>query len=435
MGWRSQDVLRVAALVIGIYLAIRLLWFAYPLVFATFLGVLFGLAVSSGVDRLARFKIPRGIGAALIVFSFIGMLVGIGMWSAPVLRQQFGELRSRLPQAIDNVDRWLESQRGGMLGAMLGGGGDAGAAPAAGGAGTAQGGAAPQAPPAAAGNQAGQGASPPQGPPAAAGQVDQGGAGPPLPSERVQEAGRAADSASATQGERQAEGGGLRGRIVGQLAGARQYMFGFLTSTFAAVTGLLLVLVLTIYVASDPDTYHSGLMHLFPHSARTRAGEVLSVMASTLRKWLRTQLIAMVAIGVVTTVALFILGIPAAIPLGILAGLLEFIPTIGPVLSAVPAVLMGFVISPEKALTVALVYGAIQMLENHILIPMLMKEGMDLPPALTILSQALMGMIFGFIGLLVAVTILAATMVGVKMLYVEGVVGDEVDLGEDDDDD
>jgi predicted PurR-regulated permease PerM len=65
---------------------------------------------------------------------------------------------------------------------------------------------------------------------------------------------------------------------------------------------------------------------------------------------------------------------------------------------------------------------------------MLMKEGMDLPPALTILAQALMGMIFGFIGLLVAVPILAATMVGVKMLYVEGVVGDEVDLGEDDDD-
>ena len=423
MGWRSQDVLRVAALVIGIYLAIRLLWFAYPLVFATFLGVLFGLAVSSGVDRLERFRIPRGMAAALIVFTFIGLLGGVIAWSAPTLRQQFGELRAKLPQAIDNVDQWIESQRGGMLGALLGGaaaGGGAGA-PDTGGA---------------AGNQP----DAPSGPPAVERQRAETSGGPPLPAERAQDAERAADSASAGtarqgQDQQSAGGGGLRGRVVGQLAGARQYMFGFLTSTFAAVTGLLLVLVLTIYVASDPDTYHRGLMHLFPHSARSRAGEVLSVMAATLRRWLRTQLIAMIAIGVVTTVALFILGIPAAIPLGILAGLLEFIPTIGPVLSAVPAVLMGFVISPEKALAVALVYTAIQLLENHLLIPKLMQAGMDLPPALTILAQALMGMIFGFIGLLVAVPILAATMVGVKMLYVEGVVGDEVDLGEDDDDD
>ena len=430
MGWRSQDVLRVAALVIGIYLAIRLLWFAYPLVFATFLGVLFGLAVSSGVDRLERLKIPRGIAAALIVFSFIGLLAGVVAWSAPVLRQQSRELRAKLPQAIDNVDRWIESQRGGMLGALLGGGGGGGASPAdsgnagatpQGGAGGAQPGPAPASEPNA-----------PEGPPAAQRQAEGRAGGPPAPGERAQDAERAADSASASS-QQGGGGGGLRGRVVGQLAGARQYMFGFLTSTFAAVTGLLLVLVLTIYVASDPDTYHRGLMHLFPHSARSRAGEVLSVMAATLRRWLRTQLIAMIAIGVVTTVALFILGIPAAIPLGILAGLLEFIPTIGPVLSAIPAVLMGFVVSPEKALAVALVYAGIQMLENHILIPMLMKEGMDLPPAMTILAQALMGMIFGFIGLLVAVPILAATMVGVKMLYVEGVVGDEVDLGEDDD--
>ena len=425
MGWRSQDVLRVAALVIGIYLAIRLLWFAYPLVFATFLGVLFGLAVSSGVDRLERLKIPRGLASALIVFSFIGLLAGVVAWSAPVLRQQSRELRAKLPQAIDNVDRWIESQRGGMLGALLGGGNGSGATAAPGAADSG----------AARGNQP---AGAPQEPPATQAQTSEA-AGPPLPAERAQDAQRAADSASMNPsregaGQGGAGGGGLRGRVVGQLAGARQYMFGFLTSTFAAVAGLLLVLVLTIYVASDPDTYHRGLMHLFPHSARSRAGEVLSVMAATLRKWLRTQLIAMVAIGVVTTVALFILGIPAAIPLGILAGLLEFIPTIGPVLSAVPAVLMGFVISPEKALAVALVYTAIQMVENHLLIPMLMKEGMDLPPALTILSQALMGMIFGFIGLLVAVPILAATMVGVKMLYVEGVVGDEVDFGEDDDD-
>ena len=419
MGWRSQDVIRAAALVIAMYLGIRLLWFAYPLVFATFLGVLFGLAVSSGVDRLARYRVPRGIASALIVFTFLGFLVAVVAWSAPTLREQSQELKAKLPQAMENVDRWLESQRGGVIGMLLGGGGNGGAGQAGG---SAAGGTRMPAQ-----QDSGAPASP-------AGGVQP----PPEPTERAAEAERAADSATTagqqSAGGNAAPGGGLSGRIAGQLAGARTYMFGFLTSTFAAVAGVLLVLVLTIYVASDPDTYHRGLMHLFPHSTRSRAGEVLSVMAATLRRWLRTQLIAMVVIGVVTTIALFILGIPAAIPLGILAGLLEFIPTIGPVLSAIPAVLMGFVISPEKALTVALVYTGIQLLENHFLIPKLMQAGMDLPPALTILAQALMGMIFGFLGLLVAVPILAATIVGVKMLYVEGVVGDEIDLGEDADD-
>jgi predicted PurR-regulated permease PerM len=159
---------------------------------------------------------------------------------------------------------------------------------------------------------------------------------------------------------------------------------------------------------------------------RTRAGEVLSAMATVLRKWLVTQLIAMTVIGVVTTIALLILDVKAAFALGLIAGLMEFIPTVGPILSAIPAIFMGFLDSPEKAFTVALVYIGIQFLENHILIPMLMKGGVDVPPVLTILGQALFTLLFGFLGLMVAVPALAATMVAVKMLYVERVVGDDV---------
>jgi predicted PurR-regulated permease PerM len=134
----------------------------------------------------------------------------------------------------------------------------------------------------------------------------------------------------------------------------------------------------------------------------------------------------MVAIGSVTTVVLLILDVKAAFALGILAGLLEFIPTVGPILSAVPAVAMGFLDSPEKALYVAIAFWAIQFAENHLLIPLLMKGGVDVPPVLTILSQALMAMVFGFLGLMCAVPILAAVMVAVKMLYVEDVVGERV---------
>src|SRR5439155_14484287 len=163
---------------------------------------------------------------------------------------------------------------------------------------------------------------------------------------------------------------------------------------------------------------------LFPHRARARAGEVLSAMSAMLRRWLVTQLIAMATIGGITTIVLLILRVKPAFALGVLAGLFEFIPTIGPILSSLPAIAMGFLDSPEKALYVILAYTGVQFLENHLLIPLLMKGGIDLPPALTILSQALMALLFGFLGLMCAVPILAATMVAVKMLYVEGVVGD-----------
>jgi predicted PurR-regulated permease PerM len=229
----------------------------------------------------------------------------------------------------------------------------------------------------------------------------------------------------------------LRERLTEQLRGATRYLFPFLSSTLAVFAGLAIILFVAIYVAADTQLYHRGLMHLFPHRSRPLAGEVLSEIATQLRKWLTTQLIAMAVIASVSTIVLLILDVKAAFALGLIAGLLEFIPTVGPILSAVPAIAMGFLDSPEKALYVTIAYIAIQQLEGHILIPLLMKGGMDLPPVLTILAQALMALLFGFLGLMVAVPMLAAVMVPVKMLYVERVVGDDVMMqdGDDDDDD
>src|SRR6185295_20004647 len=222
----------------------------------------------------------------------------------------------------------------------------------------------------------------------------------------------------------------LRERITEQLSGTARYLFPFLSSTVTVAAGLFLILVLAIYVGADPALYHVGLLHLFPHGSRERAGVVLTRVATVLRKWLVTQLVAMVVMGVVSTLTLLALGVKAAVALGVIAGLLEFVPTIGPILAAVPAIAMGFLDSPEKALTVGLAYLVIQQLEGHVLIPILMKEGMDLPPALTIVTQAVMALLFGFIGLMVAVPLLAVVIVPVKLLYIEGVVRDaEVDEG------
>jgi predicted PurR-regulated permease PerM len=156
---------------------------------------------------------------------------------------------------------------------------------------------------------------------------------------------------------------------------------------------------------------------LLPDRRRAQGAYVMDRITVVLRKWLVTQLIAMLVIGVVTTAILLALRVKAAFALGLLAGLFEFIPTVGPLLSAIPGVAMGFLDSPEKAATVAVAYWGIQFLENHILIPLLMKGGMDLPPALTVVTQALLALVFGFLGLMVAVPILATVMVIVQVLY------------------
>ena len=409
VGWQSRDVLRAAALVMALYYGARLLWFANTLILTVFLAVLFGLAVSAGVDRLSavqlgRFRIPRGLAAAAIVLGFFAMLGGFGAWMAPTLREQGKELRVKLPQAVDRVEEWMNERQSGFLGLVMGGGPAQGTAPDS--QGTAS---------------AGRGTA----------------AAPPTTGARP--APSQADPASSEPGAPSATET-LSSKLGGQLSGATRYLFPFLSSTLAVITGFFIVVFVSIYIAADPKLYRAGLMHLFPKKARARAGEVLSAIATVLRKWLVTQLIAMLVIGSVTTVALMFLNVKAALALGVLAGLLEFVPTIGPILSAVPAIAMGFLDSPEKALSITILYIGIQFAENQLLIPMLMKGGVDLPPAVTILAQALFTLLFGFLGLMVAVPAMAATMVAVKMLYVHDVVGDDVavvsqhedDDGEDD---
>lgn len=216
--------------------------------------------------------------------------------------------------------------------------------------------------------------------------------------------------------------------LTPQIGTVGHAFFAVFSSTLAALGGVILVIFITLFVALDPELYHTGLMHLFPHKSRERAGEVLHSMAFALRRWLVTQLIAMLVIGVVTAGVLSLIGIRGAIALGIIAGLLEFIPFVGPIAAAIPAVAMGLLDSPQKALYVAIAFTVIQQAEGHLLIPLLMKDALSLPPVITILSQALMATVFGFLGLLVAVPLLGAVMVPIKLLYVEDVVGDEVEV-------
>jgi predicted PurR-regulated permease PerM len=220
----------------------------------------------------------------------------------------------------------------------------------------------------------------------------------------------------------------VRQTIAQQVGNLSTHFFAVFSSTLAALGGLLLVTFVAIYVALDPRTYRRGILHLVPHRGRAKAIEVMDATGVTLRRWLVAQLIGMVIIGALTTAALLLLDVRAAVALGIIAGILEFVPYFGPILSSLPAIAMGFLDGPEKALWVALTYLVIQQLEGNVVTPLLMKEGLDLPPVLTIIGQSVMALAFGFVGLVIAMPLLGAVMVPIKLLYVQDVVGDEVEV-------
>jgi predicted PurR-regulated permease PerM len=388
-GWKTRDILRTLAVIAGFYIALQLLWIGRSIVLLTFLGVLFGVALTAGVDWLQRRRVPRGIGAVLIVLLFLGALAGLGALTAPSITGQLRDLKTQLPAAIGKIQRWVKERQDGVTQVLeqvspemaAGGGAEADRDTVAG----------------------------------------TGAQGEPRDREKP---GQEQDGKQAGDEKQPSLGKG----IADQLGGVARHLFGFASSTIAVLGGLLLILFVAIFVAVDAETYRDGLMHLFPHQARRRAREVLTATAGTLRRWLFTQFVSMVLVGVLTAVVLLLLGIEAAIALGIIAGILEFVPIAGPIMAAVPAIAMGFLDGPEKAIYVALAYVAIQQIESNVLYPLLMKKGLELPPVLTIFTQGVLATVFGFIGLLVAVPMLAAAMVPIKMLYVRDVVGDDVKL-------
>jgi predicted PurR-regulated permease PerM len=373
----TREVVRILALIFGFYVAVRLLWIAHPVIFLFFLGVLFGLPIAQGADWLQKRRIPRGFGVAIILTVFLGLLIGGGIGMAPILRSQSKELQERLPEALDKIDAWLGHRANGVLGILFNQestGDDTGTVPGI-----------------AEADSAGTDT-------VAVQSVDSGAPG------------------TRTRSNEVVVGGNLRREITRQMSGAQHSFLHMLTSTFAVTGAFLLVLFIAAYIGLDPHLYHGGVLALVPARERDRAAITLARLATTLRRWLVTQLIAMVVIGGVTTVFLLSINVKAALPLGILAGVSKFIPIVGSIFAAIPAIAMAFIDSPHKALVVGIGYILIQFVENHVLVPVLMKRGVNLPPAMTLGIQALMALLFGFLGLLVAVPLLAAILTIVRTM-------------------
>jgi predicted PurR-regulated permease PerM len=199
------------------------------------------------------------------------------------------------------------------------------------------------------------------------------------------------------------------------------------SSGFGGLFSLVVIGFTGVYLAFDPQLYRRGLLRLAPKSTRARMGEVLDALGTTLRGWLVSQAFSMVVVGTATTIGLWLLGTPLALALGLIAFLFTFVPYVGPIAAAVPALLVAFTVSPTHALYVGLLYFGVQMVEGNLLTPLVQQRMVKLPPALTIVSQVLMGILLGTPGVVFATPLAACAQVLVKKLYVEDVLGDKED--------
>ncbi|MDQ3623789.1 MAG: AI-2E family transporter [Verrucomicrobiota bacterium] len=205
---------------------------------------------------------------------------------------------------------------------------------------------------------------------------------------------------------------------------------GIFSTTFGALAALLVVLFVGLCLAIEPRTYTRGLLALVPVRRRARGREILGDLREALGFWLLAKTASMAVVGVLTGLGLWLLGVPLVFTLALLAALLTFIPNIGPILAAAPAVLLGLLVSPMNALYVILLYVGVQTVETYVITPVIERKTVQLPPAQTVIAQLLLGLLTGMVGIILAAPLTVAGMVLVRKLYVEDALGDRA--GEDD---
>jgi predicted PurR-regulated permease PerM len=212
-------------------------------------------------------------------------------------------------------------------------------------------------------------------------------------------------------------GGGAGGEIAAGVAG----VLGWIAQ---AATYLVALLFIGLFVAVNPSLYVNGLVKMFPPDRRERTRDILAEIGYTLRWFLVARAIAMALVGISTGIALWLLDVPLALLLGFVAGLLTFVPYLGPVIAAIPILLVSLLAGPTTALWVLVVYTAIQQVEGNIFDPLILQRIIHLPPAMTVIAQILGSALLGALGLALATPFAAVLQVLLRRVYREDILGE-----------
>ena len=203
---------------------------------------------------------------------------------------------------------------------------------------------------------------------------------------------------------------------------------GYALAAGSGIADFVLVLVAAIFLASDPATYRRGLLLLMPAKAEKTASLALDDAARGLKGWMVGQAVSSLVVAALTGVGLALLGVPAAGGLGLIAGLLDVIPMIGPIIAGIPAVLLAFTVSPATALWTLVLFLVIQQLQGNFLQPMIQKQAVDVPPAVLLFAVVAAGVLFGFLGVLLAAPLTVVVYVLVQRVYVKTLLGKDIKI-------
>lgn len=196
---------------------------------------------------------------------------------------------------------------------------------------------------------------------------------------------------------------------------------GILSGALGAIVAILVMVFVSIAGALEPDLYLNGFVQLFPASRRARIRSVLIEVGHTLRTWFAARILTMAVTATLVTIGLMTLHIPLAIGLGVLAGVLAFVPNIGAFIAAGPAVVLAFVQSPATALAVAIMYVVVHVLDDFLVAPIVERHVVKLPPIITLVAQIILAAGAGAVGVTLAAPLVAASIVVVRRLWVEDV--------------
>jgi len=214
------------------------------------------------------------------------------------------------------------------------------------------------------------------------------------------------------------------GGALGQLGGSVLPVVSGVASTLLSI---VIVVFLSMYLLAEPQMHEEGLIKLFPLWYRDRVRFIINRIDFTLRIWIQGQLLLMMIVGIVTWLGLTILGLQQAVALGVLAGLFSFVPNFGPIAALVPSLAVGFAQAPENiGWIIFIIYGT-SFLQSQVIAPLVFKESLNLPPVLVLIGQIFAAIFFGFLGLMLAVPIIAILMILVQEVYIKDVLGDKPD--------
>ncbi|WP_092028942.1 AI-2E family transporter [Bradyrhizobium sp. OK095] len=349
---RSRDDLAWAISVggIGVVLFTALLvltWYFAATVLLIFAGVLLGLGLNALTNALGRHvHLPHAVRLAIVCVALALMLAGVAYLGGATIADQASLLSKTIKSQLANVKSFLDSH--GVDTSFFDFGSSAPASPDA------------------------------------------------TPADSSPSPGAAPKSGLSGAGALASSGGA----IVSQT-------FKLLFGAISAVGNIFIVLFLGLAFAAQPSVYHDGLLFLAPAKHRTRIALIIDRIGETLERWLVAQIVVMLAVGAVTWIGLAIIGIPGSFILGIQAGLLAFIPTVGAIIAGVVVVLASLASGWIPALSAFILFMGVHAMESYVLTPILQRQALDIPPATLFAFQILLGVVFGIWGLALALPLVA----------------------------